>query len=229
MKKYIILGHCNIALSMILESIQRLNKEESSSISIINNEDDVFDLYYGNSYKPYKNMNINEIEVKNFQPLSIMNASVLIAAMDTERRQQVFNFYSENCHIHPSQYGFIFHPSTVVASTAEIGNGCYFGPNVSIAPFAKIGQFVYINRNASVGHHTTLSSFTTLNPGCTIGGNTSIGANVVIGMGANIFDNLVIGENVTIGAGAVVTKNIPSNTVAYGVPAKVIKNKDLKS
>ena len=35
---------------------------------------------------------------------------------------------------------------------------------------------------------------------------------------------VTIGDNVTIGAGSVVTKDIPSNTVAYGNPCRVVKN-----
>lgn len=45
-------------------------------------------------------------------------------------------------------------------------------------------------------------------------------ANVVIA------GNIHIGDNVTIGAGSVVTKDIPSNCLAAGVPAKVIRYKN---
>lgn len=49
-----------------------------------------------------------------------------------------------------------------------------------------------------------------------------IGSNVFVGFRAIIFPGVEIGDNVIIGAGAVVTKSIPSNSVAVGVPAKVI-------
>lgn len=49
-----------------------------------------------------------------------------------------------------------------------------------------------------------------------------IGRNVYIGAGAIILPGVTIGDNSIIGAGAVVTKDIPPNTVAVGVPAKVI-------
>lgn len=52
----------------------------------------------------------------------------------------------------------------------------------------------------------------------TIGNNVWIGGNVVILAG------VTIGDNTTIGAGSVVTKDIPSNTVAVGNPCKVIKS-----
>ena len=51
----------------------------------------------------------------------------------------------------------------------------------------------------------------------------TIGNNVYIGNDVIILPGVSIGNNVIIGAGAVVTKNIPDNSVAAGVPAKVIK------
>lgn len=54
----------------------------------------------------------------------------------------------------------------------------------------------------------------------TIGSNVYVGNNVLILPGVNI------GNNVIIGAGAVVTRDIPDNSVAVGVPAHVIKTSD---
>ncbi|MGL4850586.1 MAG: DapH/DapD/GlmU-related protein [Clostridium sp.] len=48
--------------------------------------------------------------------------------------------------------------------------------------------------------------------------------NVWIGAGATICPGVTIGENSIIGAGSVVTKDVPTNTVYAGVPAKFIKN-----
>lgn len=53
-------------------------------------------------------------------------------------------------------------------------------------------------------------------------GKVKIGNNVFIGMNAIILKGVQIGDNVVIGAGSVVTKDIPSNCVAAGNPAKVI-------
>lgn len=53
-----------------------------------------------------------------------------------------------------------------------------------------------------------------------------IGDNCYIGTGATILGPVTIGDNVTIGAGAVVTKDIPSNVVVAGNPAKIIKVKN---
>lgn len=57
-------------------------------------------------------------------------------------------------------------------------------------------------------------------------GTIIIGDNVMIGTGSIIMPNAVIGENCIIGAGAVVTKEIPANSIAAGVPARVIGSID---
>lgn len=49
-----------------------------------------------------------------------------------------------------------------------------------------------------------------------------IGDNVFIGAGSRILYDVRIGSNVVIGAGAIVSRDIPDNSVAAGIPAKVI-------
>lgn len=53
-------------------------------------------------------------------------------------------------------------------------------------------------------------------------GEITIGNNVFIGSNTIILYNTKIGDNVIIGAGSIVTKDIPSNSVAVGTPCKVI-------
>ena len=53
----------------------------------------------------------------------------------------------------------------------------------------------------------------------TIGNNVTLGANVII------IGDISVGDNVVIGAGAVVTKDVPSNSVVAGNPAKVLSVK----
>ena len=54
----------------------------------------------------------------------------------------------------------------------------------------------------------------------------NIGDNVYIGTGAFILPGVTIGNNCIIGAGSIVSKDIPDNSVAAGVPAKIIKSLD---
>ena len=53
-------------------------------------------------------------------------------------------------------------------------------------------------------------------------GTVNIGNNVFVGASTTILPGVNIGDNVVIGAGSVVSKDIPSNSVAVGSPAMVI-------
>lgn len=55
------------------------------------------------------------------------------------------------------------------------------------------------------------------------GRNIHLGKNVWIGANVTVLPGVTIGEGVIIAAGAVVTKDVPANMIAAGVPAKVIR------
>jgi acetyltransferase-like isoleucine patch superfamily enzyme len=50
-----------------------------------------------------------------------------------------------------------------------------------------------------------------------------IGKNCFIAVGATLMPGITIGDEVIVGAGAVVTKNVPSNVIVAGNPAKIIR------
>lgn len=54
--------------------------------------------------------------------------------------------------------------------------------------------------------------------------NTTIGSYCIIGIGASIMPGVVIGDRVVVGAGAVVTRDVPSNSIVAGNPARIIKS-----
>lgn len=57
-------------------------------------------------------------------------------------------------------------------------------------------------------------------------GRIIVGNNVHIGINAIIMPGVTIGDNVVIGVGAVVTKDIPSNCIVAGVPARIVRSLD---
>lgn len=90
------------------------------------------------------------------------------------------------------------------------------GPGIlATHPYSSILNAKKIGSNFSCLHCTTIGSKGLDRP--TIGNNVTLGAGVII------IGNVTIGDNVTIGAGSVVVKDIPSNCVATGNPARVIK------
>lgn len=55
-----------------------------------------------------------------------------------------------------------------------------------------------------------------------------IGDNVYIGSGAKILGKIKIGHNVSIGANAVVIRDVPDNSIAVGIPARIIAKKTVQ-
>ena len=79
---------------------------------------------------------------------------------------------------------------------------------------SKICENVVIFQNVTVG---TNLRFNKLSEEWENVGNPIIGKNVVIADGAKILGPIIIGDNSIVAAGAIVTKDIPANSVAYGV------------
>mgnify|MGYP002520574860 CR=1 FL=1 len=78
----------------------------------------------------------------------------------------------------------------------------------------KIDEYTYLARGVNVMAH----DFCRLK-----GGETIIGKRCFIGSNAIIMCNVKIGDEVIVGAGAVVTKDVPSNCIVAGNPAKIIR------
>lgn len=99
---------------------------------------------------------------------------------------------------------------------------------VQIHPSTKIGYgldighkiCMVVSKKAVIGNNVNLSQF--LNIGTNHRAPAIIGDNVYIAPHVCIVEDVRIENNATIGAGAVITKDIPENSTAAGVPAKVL-------
>lgn len=107
-----------------------------------------------------------------------------------------------------------------------IGNNFFANFNLTILDEAqvKIGNNVFIGPNVSMYTACHPLNADERNTGIEWAEPITIGNSVWIGGNVTIVPGVTIGDNVVIGAGSVVTKDIPSNVVAVGNPAKVIKH-----
>lgn len=119
---------------------------------------------------------------------------------------------------------------SAISSLSIIGrHAVEIGPGVNILSGATISNSVKINKgcliyyNTTIAHDCKIGSFVELSPGATLLGGVTVGSYTQIGSNATILPKIRIGENVVVGAGAVVTKDVPSNSLVVGVPAKVVK------
>ncbi|HBN84487.1 MAG TPA: sugar O-acetyltransferase [Clostridiales bacterium] len=99
-------------------------------------------------------------------------------------------------------------------ANVTIGDHCSFGPNVTIVtpihPLIASERRTMINQNGEPKHMCYAKPVT-------IGNDVWLSANVTVCGG------VTIGDGCVIGAGSVVTRDIPPNSIAAGVPCKVIR------
>lgn len=114
--------------------------------------------------------------------------------------------------------------NTIIGSFGSyIESGCNIMQNVVITNDVQVGLGTIINQISSIGHDVTIGEFCEICPNVSISGNCEIGDYSFIGTAAIILPKVKIGKNVIVGAGAVVSKDLPDNCVAVGIPAKIIK------
>ena len=106
---------------------------------------------------------------------------------------------------------------------------------IEIHPAAKIGRRFFIDHGTGVviGETAEIGDDVTLYQGVTLGGtgkdtgkrHPTIGNGVLIGAGAKVLGPFKVGDNSNIAAGAVVLEEIPPDSTAVGVPARVVKRR----
>ncbi|MCD4781118.1 MAG: serine acetyltransferase [Candidatus Omnitrophica bacterium] len=93
------------------------------------------------------------------------------------------------------------------------------GQNVHLA---HMGMGIVIHKESVIGNNVQINQHVTI--GGRVGpGAPIIGNNVIIGAGAKVLGNITLGDNVNIGANAVVITDVPINSTAVGVPARIIQ------
>lgn len=141
----------------------------------------------------------------------------VIGIGDVNVRQQIHSYATAN--------GFsasvLIHPDASLGSYGlSFGEGTVICANSSLTTNIELGLHVHVNLNSTIGHDNNIGSFVSVNPGVNISGNVQVGERVLMGTGSTVLQGISIGADSTIGANALVTKNVPSDVIAIGLPAK---------
>ena len=147
-----------------------------------------------------------------------------IAVGDNFLRERIFNeLLKRYSHL---RFPYLVHQSAVVSHFSKMGDGVVVMPNAIIGPNSAVGKFCLVNTQASIDHDCVMSDFSSLAPGAITGGNVSIGQRSAISIGAVVKDGIKIGNDNVLGANSYLDKDLGSNCVAYGTPARVIRSRE---
>ncbi|NLO64937.1 MAG: sugar O-acetyltransferase [Clostridiales bacterium] len=177
-------------------------------------------LHGGEMYLPM-DKEIMKVQLACMEKLYEFNAT---KPWEQEKRQallkEMFAEIGEGCYIEPPLY------ANWAGRHVHFGNNVYANFNLTLVDDTHI----YVGDNTMIAPNVTIATAShPLSPGLRAEGYQynqpiRIGKNCWIGAGAIILAGVTIGDNSVIGAGSVVTKDIPENVVAVGIPCKVIKH-----
>jgi sugar O-acyltransferase (sialic acid O-acetyltransferase NeuD family) len=196
----------------VLDTIDIINKHTDEAIEPIgfvydNGNEDAGKLIHGipvlGELSHLKKVDLNEIR--------------LVAAVGRPvwRRKMV-----EEAKKMGGQFISIIHPTVTLSKWAKIGNGAIMQRFCIVMPEVVIGDFFISNGFVGIGHDAVIGDYVQMNPHVVISGGTIIGNDVFIGVRATVLP-VRIGDGAVIGACALVTKDVPPNVMAKGMPAKV--------
>ncbi|WP_431274214.1 acetyltransferase [Variovorax ureilyticus] len=114
----------------------------------------------------------------------------------------------------------LVHPRAWVHPGVPIGPGSVVLAGSCISPGSEVGAHVYLGQGSIIGHDCVVGDYVSVMPGATVSGDTEIGPGALVGANATILEKRSVGPWARVGAGAVVTKDIPGDAVAVGIPAR---------
>lgn len=131
-----------------------------------------------------------------------------------------------------------FHKRGMTVTARAISQFTKMLTGIEIHPGATIGRGVFIDHGTGVviGETAIVGDNCTIYQGVTLGGtgkhtgkrHPTLHDGVMVGAGAKVLGPVEIGSNSKIAAGAVVLHDIPANSTAVGIPARVVKSNNIK-
>lgn len=213
MKNLVLIGGGNQA-HYTIDIIEKENKY--NILGIIDSIHDVGSERFG-----YKILGRQENLV---ELIKLYNIEVgIISIGDNWSRYYVYNKIIEQ--VPNFEFVNAIHPSVIIGNNVKLGVGIVAMAGCIINPKAVVEDFTFFATGSQVEHDCFIDKFSSISAGSVTGGYVRLGKFSAITLGVTVIDRVEIGENTVVGSGSLVVKSLPDNVLAYGNPAKIIRER----
>jgi sugar O-acyltransferase (sialic acid O-acetyltransferase NeuD family) len=118
-------------------------------------------------------------------------------------------------------WGSVLDPQAMISARALVQSGTVVFAGAVVQADARIGHHVILNTGCRVDHDVQIADYCHVAPGAILTGGVALEEGVFVGAGAVVLPGVRIGAWSTLGAGSVATKDLSSEQVFVGSPARL--------
>lgn len=126
----------------------------------------------------------------------------------------------ERLGLEDERYATVVHPTASVGRSCRVGAGTVLLAHVALTASVTVGRHVAVMPQVVLTHDVTVEDWATLGSGVRVGGGARVGSGAYIGAAASLRERVAVGARAMVGMSAVVTRDVPSERLWYGAPAR---------
>ncbi len=178
-------------------------------------------------YVVIENTKIQNLTVKKKIAVKTKNIKGVITFGDNYLRKKIFKkILSINKNF---KWQSLVSKNSIIHKNVKIGEGTIIMPGVIINCYSTIGNMCLINTGSIIEHDNNFKNFSSAGPGVTTSGNVFVDELSHLGTASVVIHDINIGKNTILGANSLAIRNLKSNSVYVGSPAKFLKKRVIGS